>query len=370
MLGWLLEGAGFDPFVVNGAAVVGWDADDSRIGSVRKGNGEWAVIEADESDKSLMVFSPEHAIITNASADHFGLDETQDLFAAFKARVPGVVIDGRGVGTALRAVRDDGGGFGETALPRNTRPEEGPQNIRQKGWDGYFTFEGIEYCVPMPGRHNIHNAYHAVRMARALGVDAPLLVKTLRKFKGVERRMQYIGKCASGCFRGDGDAWEYPKVIDDYAHNPEKLAAAWTTLAEAFPDGICAVWRPHGFAPLRKMMDDLAEMFPRVCRPQDMLLLLPVYDAGGTADRSVTSADLASRLAAKNVNVFLVESLKEAEAKMRKAARSGVDALVTFGARDPGLPRLAKRLVRKMGWLDIGLLLGFLLFVVCVLVSC
>jgi UDP-N-acetylmuramate--alanine ligase len=312
MLGWLMEGAGLDPFVVNGAAVVGWDGGGSRIGSVRKGSGEWAVIEADESDKSLMVFAPEHAVITNASADHFGMDETQDLFAAFKARVPGVVIDGR-----------DG---------------EGPQDIRLEGWNGYFTFEGVEYCVPMPGRHNVYNAYHAVRMARALGADAPLLAKTLRNFKGVERRLQYIGKCTGG------NTWRTPKVIDDYAHNPEKLAAAWTTLADAFPQGFCAVWPPHGFAPLRKMMDDLVEMFPRVCRPQDALLLLPVYDAGGTADRSVTSADLASRLEAKNVNVFLIESLEKAEGAMRRVAALHVGALVTFGARDPGLPRLAKRL--------------------------
>ncbi|MCL2103938.1 MAG: hypothetical protein FWH21_02605, partial [Kiritimatiellaeota bacterium] len=138
-------------------------------------------------------------------------------------------------------------------------------------------------------------------------------------------------------------------VIDDYAHNPEKLAAAWTTLADTFPGGVCAVWRPHGFAPLRKMLGGLAEMFPRVCRPQDTLLLLPVYDAGGTADRSVTSADLASQLAAKNVNVCLVGSLEEAEARMRKAAAGGAGALVTFGARDPGLPRLARRLTETEG---------------------
>ena len=138
-------------------------------------------------------------------------------------------------------------------------------------------------------------------------------------------------------------------VIDDYAHNPEKLAAAWATLAAAFPQGVCAVWRPHGFAPLRKMLEGLAEMFPRVCRPQDTLLLLPVYDAGGTADRSVGSADLASRLRAKNVTVCLCGSLEEAEAQMREAASKGADALVTFGARDPGLPRLAKRLALNGG---------------------
>ena len=318
MLGWLMEGGGLDPFVVNGAAVAGWDKAGARIGAVRKGDGEWAVIEADESDKSLMVFAPEHAVITNASADHFGLDETQDLFAAFKARVPGMVVDGRDE-DVLKAERSK-------AL-----------NIRLEGWNGFFTFEGVEYRVPMPGLHNIHNAYHAVRMARALGIGTDVLAATLRSFKGVERRMQLIGMC------------EGAAVIDDYAHNSEKLAAAWATLAAAFPRGVCAVWRPHGFAPLRKMLDGLAEMFPRVCRPQDTLLLLPVYDAGGTAARNVGSADLASRLRAKDVNVLLCDSLEEAEAQMREAASKGADALVTFGARDPGLPRLAKRLALNGG---------------------
>ncbi len=310
MLGWLLEGAGFDPCVINGAAVTGWDANNTRIGSVRDGKGDWAVIEADESDKSLMAFNPEHAIITNASADHFDLKETLDLFAAFREKVPGILMDGQ-----------------SEALPL--------EHIRQEGWNGTFTFEGVDYCVPMPGLHNIHNAWHAVRMARALGADPVLLAESLKQFGGIERRLQRIGHCGSAL------------VIDDYAHNPEKLAAAWRTLADAFPQGICAVWRPHGFAPLRKMLDDLTDMFARVCRPCDELVLLPVYDAGGTADRRVTSTDLASRLEGKHVKVTTLDSVEQVESYMRAAAHRGKGALITFGARDPGLPRLAKRLAGK-----------------------
>ncbi|MDX9868397.1 MAG: Mur ligase domain-containing protein [Kiritimatiellia bacterium] len=307
MLGCLLEGAGFDPLVVNGAAVAGWDAGGARIGAVRAGRGEWAVIEADESDKSLMVFRPEHAVITNVSADHFGVEETRELFAAFRARVPGVVIDGR-----------DGA-------------DSGPAGARAEGWDGFFCFEGTEYQVPMPGEHNIRNAWHAVRLARALGADPARLAAALRRFGGVERRLQRVGRCGAAA------------VVDDYAHNPEKLAAAWTTLAAAFPAGVCALWRPHGFAPLRKMMTDLAAAFARVCRPQDTLLLPPVYDAGGTADRTVGSDVLASLLRKKGVTVLPVQTLGEAEARMREKAVPG-GVLVTFGARDPGLPRLAARL--------------------------
>ena len=303
LLGCLLEGAGFDPFVVNGAAVAGWDAGGTRIGSVRDG-GTWMVIEADESDKSLMAFKPRHAVITNASADHFGLSETQSLFESFRARVPGVVIDGR-------------------------QEPGGPEDVRLEGWNGFFTFEGVEYGVPQPGLHNVYNAWHAVRMARALGADSRKLAAALRAFGGVERRLQRVGVCGGAT------------VIDDYAHNPEKLAAAWTTLAAAFPAGVCAVWRPHGYAPLRKMLDGVTEVFARVCRPVDTLLLLPVYDAGGTADRSISSDHLASQARAKGVKVLLVRDLEEAEAAMRERARPAT-ALVTFGARDPGLPRLAR----------------------------
>lgn len=307
MLGCLLEGAGFDPFVVNGAAVTGWDAGGARIGSVRKGAGAWAVVEADESDKSLLVFTPEHAVITNASADHFALAETLALFASFRARVPGVVIDG---------LQESGG----------------PEGMRLEGWNGAFTHEGVEYLVPMPGAHNVHNAWHAVRMARALGAEPARLRAALRGFGGVERRLQRVGSCGGAA------------VVDDYAHNPEKLAAAWATLAAAFPSGVCAVWRPHGYAPLRKMMADLVAVFARVCRPLDTLLLLPVYDAGGTADRSVGSDVLASQLREEGVTVNAVSSLESAEALMRERAADGAGALVTFGARDPGLPRLARRL--------------------------
>ncbi|MDD4018096.1 MAG: Mur ligase domain-containing protein [Kiritimatiellae bacterium] len=306
MLGCLLAGAGFDPLVVNGAAVAGWGACGTRIGSVRKGCGGWAVVEADESDKSLMVFRPEHAVITNASADHFGLDETLSLFASFRARIPGVVIDGRQ----------------ETGKP---------ERLRLEGWSGFFTFEGVEYGVPLPGAHNVYNAWHAVRMAHALGAEPDKLAAALRGFSGVERRLQRVGTCGGAV------------VVDDYAHNPEKLAAAWTTLAAAFPAGVCAVWRPHGYAPLRKMLDDLVTVFARVCRPADSLILLPVYDAGGTADRSLGSAVLASRLGEKGVTVTLIQTLAEAETLMRERAVPG-GAVVTFGARDPGLPRLAARL--------------------------
>lgn len=270
MLGHILAECGLDPMCVNGANVPGWE------GAVRFGKGEFAVAEVDESDKSLVAFSPYAAIVTNASADHYSKEEMDEVFDAFVKDCPGPVVDARGE-------------------------------------------------VYRPQDFNRQNASLAIRMAEALGCNRARAEGAMESFGGVERRLQRYGE----------------RVYDDYAHNPEKLRAMWLALAERHPGGICVVWRPHGYAPLRKMMDALAEMFDEVVRPQDKLLLLPVYDAGGTTDRSINSDALAAKLKAGACE--LVADL-DAAFDCMSARRGDFEVFVTSGARDPGLPLLAKRL--------------------------
>ena len=270
MLGHVLSECGLDPMCVNGANVPGWE------GAVRFGKGAYAVAEVDESDKSLVAFSPYAAIVTNASADHYSKEEMDEVFDAFVQDCPGPVVDARG----------------ETYRPQD---------------------------------FNVQNASLAVRMAVALGCDRAAAERAMEGFGGVERRLQRYGE----------------RVYDDYAHNTEKLHAMWTTLAEKYPRGVCAVWRPHGYAPLRKMMDALAETFREVVRPQDRLLLLPVYDAGGTTDRTLNSDALAAKLPRPCVE--LVGGL-DAAFDWISAHRGEFAAFATAGARDPALPALAARI--------------------------
>ena len=296
MLGHVLAECGFDPFCVNGANVPGWE------GAVRFGRGEFAVAEVDESDKSLVAFRPYAAIVTNASADHYSKEEMDEVFDAFIKDLPGPLVDGR-------------------VMP-STGDRQSPAAV-----DGNRILE-VETSIP--GRHNRQNAALALRMALALGCDEARARAALLSFRGVERRLQRIGSAGNSA----------PAVYDDYAHNPEKLRAMWTTLAEKYAGGLCVIWRPHGYAPLRKMMDALATMFRETIRPQDRLLLLPVYDAGGTTDRSVNS-DALARLIAERVT--LVADL-DAAYDWCAAHCGDFAAFVTCGARDPGLPLLARRL--------------------------
>lgn len=280
MLAHVLKSCGLDPFAVNGAAVVGWN------GSVISGKGEYAVAEVDESDKSLTAFSPYAAVITNSSSDHYSKEEMDSVFDAFVKDVSGPVIDGR---------------------------------------SGRY-----DAVSSLPGAHNRQNAGLALAMAVALGADEAKARAALLDFPGVERRMQLVGHCAGA------------EVYDDYAHNPEKLHAMISTLQERHEKGVAVLWRPHGYGPLRKMMDALAEMFAETLRPQDRLVLLPVYDAGGTADRSVNSDALAEKISGS----IFVKTPEEAEGLLRAQA-SAFGAIVTAGARDPALSVMARKLAGK-----------------------
>jgi len=282
MLGHILAECGLDPLCVNGANVPGWD------GAVRFGRGEYAVAEVDESDKSLVAFHPYAAIVTNSSADHYSKDEMDRVFDDFIKDMRGPLVDGRA------------------------------------------GFETMDVPLQMPGLHNLQNATLAVKMAVALGCDEKTACEALGTFRGVERRMQRYGS----------------KVYDDYAHNPEKLKALITTLAQVHNDGgVCVLWRPHGYGPLKKMREALADIFNSTIRERDKLLLLPVYDAGGTAERTVRSEDLLDML--RPGIALCVEDIDAAYEWMSRR-HDNFAAFAVCGARDPQLPGLALRLSRAM----------------------
>lgn len=309
MLGHLLAEAGLDPTVVNGAACPAWAAPD-RTGAVRAGApGGLCVAEVDESDRSLLAFRPAAALVLNASADHFPLDETNALFDRFLAQVApgGPVVDARG---------------------------EAPVACEEGGWSVSFGFRGRRMTVPLPGAHHAQDAFLACRMAVALGAPEESLAPALATFRGLARRMELVG------VRDDG-----LRVVDDYAHNTEKIRATLAALAERAPR-VVAVWRPHGYAPLRKMWDDLAAMFRATLRRDDLLVLLPVFDAGGTAARDVSSEAFADRLHELGVPVECVDSPASAAAFVSAVAR-GRDVAAVLGARDPDLPRLARAIATR-----------------------
>ena len=270
LIGWILTRAGWDPTVVNGAPVLNWASADC-VGNYRGGQSDWFVFEADESDRSLSHYVPYKGVVTNVSRDHFEMDETIDLFAAFWSRVAAGGVNCLNQPALLEGLA-----------------------IERQGQETTVRVADLTFRTRLPGRHNAENTAVAALLCRDLGMPDAQIRDGIESFAGIQRRLQRV------------NAGDRIPVYDDYAHNPAKLAATWMALAEQH-DRVCGIWRPHGYGPLRMMLGDLTETFATVCRPQDVLFVLPVYDAGGTADRSVSPQDLVAALMARGVSAAMVE---------------------------------------------------------------
>ena len=320
MIGWILEYLGQDPTVVNGGAVVNW-RNEYKIGNVRMGGSGLWVVELDESDRSLLRFSPDWAVVNNISKDHFELAEVQSLFQKFAMRVRLGIVCGAGVSSVL---------FGKKRQRGLVVAEEPLDYFEKNGVCG-FCYKGISFPCPTIGRHNAENAQVAVMLCDLLGLNLSSVRDALASFAGIERRLEKIGEING------------VTVIDDYAHNPAKIHASWQAVAPMYRR-ILGIWRPHGFGPLAAMMNELAATLTEVCRSEDRLYILPVYYAGGTANRQVTSDDLVRELKARHVPVELVEDFDKLRTHLAKTARVG-DAILSMGARDPELPLFARQMI-------------------------
>lgn len=319
MLGWTLEQLGADPTVVNGGALVDWAAT-GQVGNVRRGgaNAPW-VVEVDESDRSLLNFHPEWSILTNVSQDHFTLAEVQDLFRAYAAQVRTGIVCGAGVAAVL-------GKQPARCVEVAATPERTAAGFA-------VAWRGLRLAVRPPGAHNALNALLAAELCAQLGHPPERIAEALARFGGIQRRLERV------------DAGGGVRVVDDYGHNPAKLAAAWAAVS-APGNRVLGLWRPHGFGPLRAMLEPLADAFAQVCRPGDKLWILPVYDAGGTADRTLNADALVAKLNARGVAADFAPDYESAGADIARAARAG-DTLLVMGARDPHLPVFARELAAQ-----------------------
>ncbi|MBT3293898.1 MAG: UDP-N-acetylmuramate--alanine ligase [Verrucomicrobia bacterium] len=305
MIGWVMQALGLDPTVVNGAILPVWRSD-RAVGNVRWGRSAWWVIEADESDRTLNAYAFDWSVVTNVSADHFGVDEARALFQRFAARA-------RQGGVSAVDAPELLTGFEPELLDGASR----------------FTHAGIRFHLPMPGYHNATNAWLSVLLMERMGMALSEVAVALERFPGLHRRLELVGTA-----RG-------VRVFDDYAHNPAKITAAWHAVRRT-GGRVLGVWRPHGYGPLRLLMEPLAAAFSELNAGPDELVVLPVYDVGGTADRSVCSEMLVERMQAAGSHTARVLSPADVPAWMASQARQG-DTILIMGARDPDLPGLAAR---------------------------
>ena len=341
MIGWILHATGRDPTVMNGAVMKNFVKPDAPFASALVGEGAAFVSEVDESDGSIALYAPRIAVLNNVSLDHKGLDELRLLFGDFlaKARVAVVNAD-NGDAAALaaglppeRVTRFSVEGAGDL-VARNLREE--PFGVR---FDLRVGTGSVPVALQLPGRHNVSNALAAIGAAVAAGVPPGEAAAAIGGFTGLRRRMELVGEAA---VEGGGVA-----VIDDFGHNPDKIAATLDAL-HAFPGRLLLLFQPHGYGPLKVMGRELAATFAERMRGGDVLTMPdPVYQ-GGTVLREVGSGDIVRAVAGAGHDARHIADRADAAALLVDLARAG-DRIVVMGARDDTLSLLARGMVRDLG---------------------
>ncbi|MFI4974497.1 MAG: glutamate ligase domain-containing protein [Caulobacterales bacterium] len=340
MLGWILASAGLDPTIMNGAEMKNFAGPDTPFASARVGAGPDFVSEVDESDGSIALYRPKVAVVTNIALDHKSMDELRALFGDFAAGADTAVLNLDNVETAaLQSRLDPARRVTFSLADASADLLAGPPSFSPGGIDFLVTArrtdETAQVVLRVPGRHNAANALAAIAAAGALGVSLQQAAEALAAFTGVRRRLDVVGE-AGGV-----------TVIDDFAHNPDKIAATLDTL-HAFPGRLLVMFQPHGYGPLRLMRDEFVDCFADRLAPDDLLLMPePVY-FGGTADRSVGSADITGAVASRGRNAAALIDRAACGERLIATARPG-DRIVVMGARDDSLSTFAAGLLDRLG---------------------
>ena len=249
MIAWILYATRRDPTVMNGAVMKNFVAGDFPFASAIVGEGDIFVSEVDESDGSIALYQPTIAVLNNIALDHKSMDELRSLFTGFvsKAQVAVFNLDNdetRRLYETLQlpnaltySLTDANADF--TISDLMTQPDGQSCIVTERS-----TGERQRVCLQTPGRHNLSNALAAIAAARACGLPLRDATLALMNFVGIRRRLEVVGTAKD------------ITVIDDFGHNPDKIAATLATLHQ-FPGRLLVMWQPHGFGPIRQMKDPI-----------------------------------------------------------------------------------------------------------------
>jgi UDP-N-acetylmuramate--alanine ligase len=319
MLVHALRGAGMQPGWLIGGGVGG------ELPNAEWGRGEWLVVEADESDRSMLSLSVEIALLTNAELDHhatFGsIAELRAAFAEFLAGARSAVVWDRPELLELRGAGERAGGLTPFDVEDLTLLAGGSR----------FSWRGREVRLEVPGAHNALNAAGALEAARLAGAEESQAIEGLAGFRGAGRRFELLGRSAGGAI-----------LYDDYAHHPTEIAATLQAARTYEPRRLVAVFQPHLYSRTRM----LAREFGRALAYADVIAVLDVYPARERAEdhpgvSGLTVAEAAADSAAGRP-VYWLPSFTDAQPVLGELLREGDIGLI-MGAGD--VDELGRRLV-------------------------
>jgi UDP-N-acetylmuramate--alanine ligase len=321
-----LTACGLSPSLISGAALRRLEKQ-GLIGNAWIGGSDLLVVEADESDGTLVKYRPEATVFLNISKDHKTIEEIKSFFE---------VLASQSLWTASNADDPVLASLPATVrFGRNGSASWKPDHEELLPTSVKLFRNGTEYHLPLPGGHNLENLRAALCVCDHFGCEQTALADAIRTFEGVARRFSVT------------ETRQNVHVVDDFAHNPVKIAAV-VRAARGLSERIIAIYQPHGFGPTRFLRDEYIETFRAIFRPNDSLYLLPIYYAGGTAQKDISSDDIIQGLGPVSFHARAIHDRTLLLTELKNDAGSG-DCVLLMGARDPSLPGLAKKIEEMFG---------------------
>ena len=330
MLFAIMRHAGKNPSVISGAGLVDL-IKKGKIGNAFVGSGDWLIIEADESDGSIVQYHPETGVLLNVEKDHKELDELMKVFETFRDNSTYFSVNrsnsyARKLSVAAKndfiVMGDDrDAGFQAT-------------DFIQDGFHISFKVNGQEFQLNILGRHNMENAVAATAAAAIAGVSLADASAALKNYEGIYRRTQVLGR--------KGSVW----VVDDFAHNPVKCAAA-ITACQPVSEKVVAWFQPHGYTPTKFLRKEFVHEIAGALRDQDEIWMSEIFYAGGTAVKDISALDLINDIKALGKKAYFIEDRNQFLAEARTHLDKGT-TLLLMGARDPSLEQFSKDVYDKL----------------------
>ncbi len=325
----ILEYAELEPSIISGAGLISI-IKKGKIGNAKIGKGEWLVIEADESDGSIVQYKPEIGLLLNVDKDHQEIDELMNLFTTFKNNSKFFVVNqahllarqlSQHTQQDFSANPDFYAGYSAT-------------DFHQQGLSINFNVQEVSFQLNLIGKHNMENALAAVTVANGIGVSLCACAEALKNYEGIYRRHQVYGNKKG--------VW----LIDDFAHNPVKCAAAIQACQPVAPK-VIAWFQPHGYKPTKFLRNDFVKEIAGVLRAEDEIWMSEIFYAGGTATKDISANDVVNDLKTLGKSAFFVENRNDFLESVRPHLADNC-VLLLMGARDPSLEQFAKKV-----WEDI-----------------
>lgn len=330
MVGYILDKAGKKPCLINGGLLRDYE-DRTGIPNIIYNNGDICVVEADESNGSIDLYNPYVSVINNISHDHKSIEELVTLFQNLSSRTKQAIVVNDDYETCRQLAHKNK----ITFSIKNPRADFYAGEISPLPHGTEYSLDGRKFSLKLIGQFNVANALAAIAACSVFGVDKFAAAEILQNFSGTKRRLEVIGQKNN------------ITVIDDFAHNPDKITASVSALRQ-YKGRLLIMFQPHGFGPMRSMGKEIIESFVNNMHQDDILIMPEIFFVGGTVTKDISSADLidyAHKLG--KTNAYFVENKANAADFLVKEAKSG-DRIIIMGARDNSLTNLCKQILERL----------------------